>query len=56
MHTDQEILMQVEEAAFRYDDKCLPPSHAQNALEFIKSDATNKTCTKTWIVSTVPVV
>lgn len=44
------IHQSAEEAAFRYDDICLPPSHAGNALGFIKSDATNKTCTKTWIV------
>lgn len=40
----------VEEAVFRYDDMCLPSSHVANALEYIKNDATNKTCTKKWIV------
>lgn len=47
--------MQVEEATLRYDDKCLPPLHAENAVAYIKNDLTNKTCTTTWIVSTAPV-
>lgn len=56
IYVDQEILtilllMQVEEAVIRYDDTCLPPSHADNALAYIKSDSTNKTCTTKWIVS-----
>jgi hypothetical protein len=46
------ILMQVEEAVFRYDDTCLPSSDADNAVAYIKSDTTNKTCTHKWIVST----
>jgi hypothetical protein len=44
--------MQVEEAVFRYDDTCLPSSDADNAVAYIKSDTTNKTCTHKWIVST----
>lgn len=44
--------MQVEEAVFRYDDTCLSSSNAENALAYIKSDTTNKTCTTKWIVST----
>ncbi|KAL1298205.1 hypothetical protein HN51_042598 [Arachis hypogaea] len=40
----------VEEAAIRYDDKCLNEIHAQNAVAFIKNDMTNKTCTTSWTV------
>ncbi|KAK2425270.1 ALA-interacting subunit 1 [Trifolium repens] len=40
----------VEEAVFRYDDTCLPSSDADNAVAYIKSDTTNKTCTHKWIV------
>ncbi|KAK7261794.1 hypothetical protein RIF29_28114 [Crotalaria pallida] len=40
----------VEEETIRYDEFCLPPSHVHNALEFIKSASTNKTCSKTWNV------
>lgn len=40
----------VEEAVFRYDDTCLSSSNAENALAYIKSDTTNKTCTTKWIV------
>ncbi|KAG4947949.1 hypothetical protein JHK86_041188 [Glycine max] len=40
----------VEEAVFRYDETCLPPSHAQNAVAYIQSDTTNKTCITKWTV------
>lgn len=49
----EEILMQVEEAVFRYDETCLPPSHAQNAVAYIQSDTTNKTCITKWTVCTL---
>ncbi|GAU10966.1 hypothetical protein TSUD_112600 [Trifolium subterraneum] len=38
----------VEEAVFRYDDTCLPSSNADNAVAYIKSATTNKTCTHKW--------
>ncbi|XP_061374806.1 ALA-interacting subunit 1-like [Gastrolobium bilobum] len=40
----------VEEAIFRYDDKCLPPSQAESALAYIQNVQSNKTCTQKWIV------
>ncbi|TKY48191.1 ALA-interacting subunit 5 [Spatholobus suberectus] len=40
----------VVEAVLRYDDSCLPPSHAQNAVAYIQSDTTNKTCITKWTV------
>ncbi|KAG5104151.1 hypothetical protein JHK82_041121 [Glycine max] len=46
----------VEEAVFRYDETCLPPSHAQNAVAYIQSDTTNKTCITKWTTSWGPVL
>lgn len=52
IYNDKEILMQVVEAEFRYDETCLSPDVAKDAVAYIKSDTTNKTCTHKWIVST----
>nr|AFK41088.1 unknown [Medicago truncatula] len=40
----------VVEAEFRYDETCLSPDVAKDAVAYIKSDTTNKTCTHKWIV------
>ncbi|XP_004493191.1 ALA-interacting subunit 3-like [Cicer arietinum] len=40
----------VVEVPFRYDDQCLPSTYRDNAMEYIKDDRTNKTCTKKWTV------
>ncbi|KAG4972551.1 hypothetical protein JHK82_038221 [Glycine max] len=33
-----------------FSSDCLPPSHAQNAVAYIQSDTTNKTCITKWTV------
>lgn len=45
MCIEQDLLMQVVEVPFRYDDECLPPDHKNDAVAYIKDFGSNKTCT-----------
>ncbi|KAK4802141.1 hypothetical protein SAY86_000344 [Trapa natans] len=37
----------VTEIVYQYDSDCIPPEFSDDSVEFIKSDKTNKTCTRT---------
>lgn len=53
MCIEQDLVMQVVEVPFRYDDECLPPDHKNDAVAYIKDVGSNKTCTKKLTVSTI---
>lgn len=46
--------LQVVEIAHRYDTDCVPARYHDNMLAYIQSTKTNKTCTRTFLVSPVP--
>ncbi|KAK4278086.1 hypothetical protein QN277_015978 [Acacia crassicarpa] len=41
----------VVEISYRYDQECIPHQHRDDAVAFVQSTTTNKTCLRKWIVT-----